>query len=381
MKFYTYIFEKIISAENLFLAWDEFKKGKLKKKDVLAFEWNLEKNIFDLQHDLQYHTYKHSVYTSFTITDPKQRKIHKATVRDRVLHHAIFRVLNPLFEPAFIAHSYSCRVGKGTHKGINDLAKILNRVSNNNTRICYALKCDIKKFFDSVNHTILLRIIERKVADSNAMWLLREIIASFYKSPEYQLQLFDSAGTNRERERERERESPSTALRIEERVNSGVGIPIGNLTSQLFANIYMNQFDYFVKHSLKVKHFVRYTDDFIIVSNSREYLADLVAVITKWLRSNLKLELHPNKITIHKFSQGIDFLGYTLLPKYRLLRTKTKRRIFKKLKQKVIGGKTGMVSHESANQSLSSYLGVISHANTYNLSQDLLNQFWFWRKQ
>lgn len=139
----------------------------------------------------------------------------------------------------------------------------------------------------------------------------------------------------------------------------------------------MNQFDYFIKHNLRAKHYVRYTDDFIVVSESKEYLVGLVPIITEWLRSNLKLEPHPDKITTRKCNQGIDFLGYTLLPKYRLIRTKTKRRIYKKLKQRAIEYNLGVISQKSLKQSLNSYLGVLSHANSYNFQQELLNQFWF----
>jgi len=193
MKYYTDIFNKIISLENLFIAWDEFKIDKKNKEDVLGFEWNLEKNILELYRDLKYHRYKHGVYTSFTISDPKIRQIHKATVRDRVLHHAIFRILNPLFEPSFISHSFSCRIGKGTHKGVNSLQRMLREVSCNRSKICFALKCDVKKFFDSVDHEILLGIIDKKIKDKDAIWLIREIIESF-----------SAVEPNRERERERE---------------------------------------------------------------------------------------------------------------------------------------------------------------------------------
>lgn len=179
MKFYTNIFEKIISLENLFTAFDEFKADKQNKKDVQSFEWNLENNIFELNRELKYHKYRHGVYTKFTICDPKPRIIHKASVRDRILHHAIFRVLNPVFEPCFISHSFSCQVNKGTHKGVRTLAEILRAVSQNATRPCFALKCDIKKFFDSVDHSILLAIIKKKVKDRSTIWLLEEIIESF----------------------------------------------------------------------------------------------------------------------------------------------------------------------------------------------------------
>ena len=179
MKFYTNIFEKIISLENLFLAWDKFKKDKIKKKDVLEFEWKLEENIFKLHRDLKYHRYQHGAYSSFYIQDPKLRKIHKATVRDRVLHHALFRILYPIFESSFIFHSFSCQIGKGTHKGLNALAKILGKVSKNNKIPCFVLKCDIKKFFDSVDHKILFSLVKQKISDREVLDLIWKIISSF----------------------------------------------------------------------------------------------------------------------------------------------------------------------------------------------------------
>ncbi|TSC91866.1 MAG: RNA-directed DNA polymerase, partial [Candidatus Berkelbacteria bacterium Licking1014_96] len=192
MKIYRDIFAEIICLENLFLSWEEFKKDKQNKKDVLTFEWNLEPNIINLYRDLKYHRYKHGVYTPFDLYDPKPRKVHKATVRDRILHHAVFRILNPIFEPTFISHSFSCQLGKGTHKGVSSLAKILIKTSQNHHYECFALKCDIKKFFASIDHQILLSIIKKRIKDEMAIWLVEEIISSF------------SAETIRERERERE---------------------------------------------------------------------------------------------------------------------------------------------------------------------------------
>ncbi len=176
MKIYKNIFNKIISLENLFLAWDKFKSDKQKKRDVQRFEWQLEENIFQLHRDLKYHRYKHGAYTSFYIHDPKQRHIHKAIVRDRILHHAVFSVLNPIFEPTFISNSLSCRIDKGTHKGIDILDKTLRQISINSLKPCFALKCDIKKFFETVDHSILLSIIRKRIKDADAMWFLEEII-------------------------------------------------------------------------------------------------------------------------------------------------------------------------------------------------------------
>ena len=179
MKIHSNIFGEIISAENLFSAWEAFREGKGGKVDVAEFELNLECNIFDLQNDLVSRTYKHGSYSDFYICDPKVRHIHKATVRDRILHHAIFRVLNPIFEPTFISTSYSCRVGKGTHKGVRDISTMLRAESRNNTRACWALKCDVRKFFDSVDHDTLLAILGARIQDADAMWLLREVIGSY----------------------------------------------------------------------------------------------------------------------------------------------------------------------------------------------------------
>jgi len=169
--------------------------------------------------------------------------------------------------------------------------------------------------------------------------------------------------------RERERESTSGFQK---------GVPIGNLTSQIFANVYMNEFDQFVKHTLKVKYYARYTDDFVIVSDNHDYLKQLLIPINLFIREKLKLELHPNKISITKYNRGADFLGYVVFPHYIKLRTKTKRRILKKLKEKVQKHKMGEMSEQTLCASLQSYLGVLSHANAHKLSEEIKNQFWFW---
>lgn len=307
----------------------------------MKFEWQLEENIFALHRQLKAQCYNHGPYEAFYIQDPKQRLIHKATVQDRVLHHAIFKVLNPIFEPTFIAHSYSCRIGKGTHKGVISLSNMLRKISKNNTGTCFALKCDVRKFFASVDQNILMSILDRKITDETMLSLLRKIVCSFDKAEPRK------------------------------------GLPIGNLTSQLFANVYMNEFDQFIKHKLRVKHYVRYTDDFVIVSDNTDYLLGLLPKIRDFLQSELQLELHPNKISIRKYSQGIDFLGYVILPHHIALRTKTKRRMLCKLDQKIADYKADIIDKEAFNQSLQSYLGVLSHADSYKFTNDLKNKIWF----
>ena len=347
MKIYKNIFNDIVSLESIFSAWDAFKKGKRKKLDVQIFEQCAEGNLFRLHADLTSHSYVHAPYHAFFIRDPKVREIHKAIVRDRIVHHVVYQKLNPIFEKTFIADSYSSRKMKGTHKGVTRLETFTRKVSQTNGR-CVVLKCDIRKFFASIDHEILYSILEKRIKDVHVLRLLHAIIESF-----------PSTVALRERERERERESKSPPRK---------GCPIGNLTSQLFANIYMNEFDQFMKHTLKVKLYIRYTDDFVIVHHDEEYLLQILTCIEKFLRERLNLELHPHKIGVHKLRQGVDFLGYVQLPHTRVLRTKTKRRIFRKLEM--------LVSEERLFASFNSYMGVLAHANSYQLQEDLKHMLW-----
>lgn len=346
MKVYKNLFQQIVSSENLFASWDEFRPNKRHKKDVQAFEFKLEQNIFQLHRDLATKQYRHQTYTGFYIRDPKVRHIHKASVRDRILHHAVFRILNPIFDKTFVPTSFSCRTDKGVHKGVIAIERMIRAESRNFTRPCFALKCDIQKFFDTVDHQILLSILCKKIVDADTVWLLREIVESFVIK---QTNLFDRQG-----------------------------LPIGNLTSQLFANIYMNEFDQFLKQELRLPRYARYTDDFVIVSTNKQTLEKLIDPLRTFLQVQLKLNLHPKKISIRACHQGVDFLGYVALPYHRLMRLKTRKRIFRKLKGRISQYRNGLISEQTLSQSLQSYLGVLSHANTHQLSQDLQNQYWFW---
>ena len=340
--------------ENLVMAWEEFKRDKSKKLDVLSFEFALEQNLFLLQRELKSKQYQHGPYTSFYIRDPKVRHIHKATVRDCVLHHAVFRALNPIFESTFIPNSFSCRIGKGAHKGVLALETMIRQESRNYTARCVVLKCDVRKFFDTIDHEILLEIIKKRILDPDTRWLIDQIVGSFSARPPH----------------------PCAPLLGKER--GDVGLPIGNLTSQLFANIYMNEFDQFIKSELKVKHYARYTDDFVIVSTDRRYLENLLVPIREFLYNRLKLALHPQKLSIRKYRRGADFLGYVILPHYRLLRNKTKHRVFRKLRRRVGEYLDGKKDETKLFSSFNSYLGVLSHADAYELGEELKNKFWFW---
>ena len=325
-------YTSLISIENLFQAWEEFKKGKRKKHDVQIFERNLEDNLFDLHQKLETKTYLHGSYQEFYVNDPKRRHIHKAEVSDRIVHHLLYKYLYGLFDDTFIFDSYSCRLGKGTHKAVLRLEKFARIVSKNYKEKCWVLKLDIEKFFDSVDHQILLKLISDNVEDEDIIWLVREVIQSF---------------------------STST------RGLTPKGMPLGNLTSQIFANIYLNELDQFVKHKPKIKYYLRYADDFIILNNSKVKLLHYINILKSFLDKYLRLELHPDKIILRKLSWGIDFCGFIVLPHYRLVKTKTKKRIFMKVQK-------GKIAH----QSFQSYLGHFLHAHSYKNVQLLKNYFY-----
>lgn len=276
-------------------------------------------NIFALHRDLKSEIYQHGDYYPFKISDPKPRDIHKASVRDRLLHHALYRQLYPFFNKTFIADSYSCRYGKGTHRAINRFRKFAFQVSKNHTRTCWVLKCDIRKFFASIDQAILLQILSAYIQDKRIMSLITKIIGSFNST------------------------SP------------GKGLPLGNLTSQLLVNIYMNEFDQFTKHTLKAKHYIRYADDFVILSENRRLLEDLLPQISEFLKTKLGLSLHPNKVSVGTAAAGVDFLGWVHFKDHRTLRAASRRRMLRNL------------AEERSEPRLQSYRGLLSHGNTYKL--------------
>jgi RNA-directed DNA polymerase len=319
-------YEEIVSPENLLAAWEEFLVGKRGKEDVQAFSLNLMENILSLHRDLAYGSYKQQPYQAFTISDPKPRNIHKPSVRDRLLHHAIYRKLYPFFDQTFIHDSYSCRTGKGTHNGFERVAEMAGKVSKNYTEPCWALKCDIRKFFDSVDLDILFGLLAERIEDRKILWLLSRIIRGFEKSHRK-------------------------------------GMPLGNLTSQLFANVYMNPLDQFVKHRLKAKYYVRYADDFLILARNTDDLMGYFVEVNVFLKKTLKLNLHPGKISLRKLSQGIDFVGYVARFHYSVPRNKTVRRM------------RGAIAHprnpEKLPATLNSYLGYLGHVSAKKIGDEL----------
>ncbi len=314
----------IISLDNLLSAWQEFVKGKRSRKDVQEFERNLMGNIISLHKNLATQTYTHSAYEAFNISDPKPRNIHKAKVRDRLLHHALYRKLYQFFDRTFIADSYSCRYGKGVHRAMNRFRTFVYTVSKNDTHTCWVLKCDIRKFFASIDHCVLKQILAKYIPDKSILWLLGRVIDSFHTKDKHD-----------------------------------IGLPLGDLTSQLLVNIYMNKFDQFMKHKLKAKYYVRYADDFVILSQNRQRLENILPKMKDFLQSELKLELHPDKVSIQTCSSGVDFLGWVHFPNHRVLRTVTRKRMARALRVGVSEG------------ALHSYRGLLLNGNAYKISQEI----------
>lgn len=288
------LFEKVISLENLFVAWREFQCGKRFKEDVLAFGMEAEEQLIRLHRDLASGRYAHSPYIHFIVSDPKPRDIHKASVRDRVLHHAIHRVIEPIFEKRFIYDTYSSRKGKGTHRAVKRFEQLAWKLCRNRTRTVWVLQCDVRKFFASIDHTLLLAAVTRAVKDKHLLKLLSDIITSFSSTP-------------------------------------GTGIPLGNLTSQLFANIFLDPLDQYVKRVLHAPVYLRYADDILLAHTDRYQLLLWHDRIGQFLSVDRKLVIHSHKTTLRKWHQGIDFLGYVSFPTHRVIRTRTKHRLLRRL--------------------------------------------------
>ncbi len=324
-KHLIHVYDSIISVENILAAWTEFVRGKKNKPDVQEFQGHLMDNIFTLHDDLLNVRYIHGPYTAFKISDPKPRDIHKATVRDRLMHHAIYRVLYPFFDRSWISDSFSCRLDKGTHRAMNRFRFFAGKVSRNNTQTCWVLKCDIRKFFASIDHAILIQILKDRIDDPKTISLLKNIIESFHST------------------------------------GPGKGLPLGNLTSQMLVNIYMNEFDQFIKHKLKATCYIRYADDFVVLSENKKYLEDLLPHIQDFLITRLKLNLHPDKVYIKTFASGVDFLGWVHFPKHRVLRSASKKRMVRNL------------SEDRSEPRVISYRGLLSHGNAHKLSTKYLH--------
>lgn len=333
------IYKELCSYENLEIAFNRARRRKTLKKYVIEFEENLKENLLQLRIELLMQTYNPQPLKMFILRDPKTRKISKSTFRDRVVHHAICNIIEPVFDKRFIYDSFANRLGKGTLNAIKRFDEFKRKVSKNNTIRCYVLKADIKNYFGTVNHQILLQILDQRIKDEKVMWLIRKILANH-----------KGEGSNR-------------------------GMPLGNLTSQFFANVYLNELDQFVKHKLRAKYYIRYVDDFVILHYSRRLLDEHKNKIEQFLRERLDIKLHPDKSQVLKLEKGVGFLGFRVFYHHKLLAKKNMRKFEKKMEQMKHQYRDDKIEREKVIEKFEGWLAYASHANTYKYRRRMASRF------
>ena len=332
------LWKELYSYENLIEAFKKARKHKTLKPYVQEFEKNLKDNILQLRMELVFYSYKPKPLETFILHDPKTRVISKSAFRDRVVHHALCNIIEPVFEKSFIYDSYANRKGKGVLKAIQRFDVFKNKVSKNKQKGIFILKSDISHYFDTVDHQVLLRVIKKKINDRRVIWLIKQILNNYH--------------TNHEK-----------------------GMPLGNLTSQFFANVYLNDLDQYVKHKLKVSYYIRYVDDFVILDRSEIGLEDLKKKIEKYASKNLSLKLHKDKTKIFSLKRGIGFLGFKIFTYHRILKKKNKRAFLRKMRELEGMYLKKQVSYDKVYDSLEGWLAHTKHANTFRVRQKIIEIF------
>ncbi|MCG8348302.1 MAG: reverse transcriptase/maturase family protein [Chloroflexales bacterium] len=344
-KSFTNLFPQIANFENLYVAWESARRGKRRRPDVAAFERHLEPNLLRLERQLLDGGYQPGRYRSFYIREPKRREISAAPFRDRVVHHALVRVIEPIFEARFSNASYACRVGKGTHRAADHAQTLLRRHR-------YLLKADIAQFFPSIDHRVLDALLSRHIACRPTLELCRRIMASGdgILASEYTLQLFPE-------------DDLFAALRPR-------GLPIGNLTSQFWANVYLNGIDTLIQRELRLPH-VRYCDDMLIFADAKPTLHAALAALHE-RAARLRLTLHPVKTRIYAAEEGVEFVGYRLFRDHRRLRRDNVRLFVRRLRRQQRAYRAGRLPADRLHASLQSWIAHAKHADTYRLRSRLL---------
>ncbi|MDB9303336.1 RNA-directed DNA polymerase [Nodularia spumigena CS-591/12] len=352
MKRYGNLYPEIIKFENILLASRQAQKGKRFRDNVLEFNYNLETELIRLQKELTDKTYQPGAYRTFHLIDPKSRLISAAPYRDRVVHHALCNIIVPIFEKTFIADSYANRLGFGTHRA---LRKFTNFARNSR----YVLQCDIRKYFPSIDHIILKELIRRKIKCSDTLWLIDTIIDN---SNEQETVIDYFPGDD-----------------LLSPVIQRKGLPIGNLTSQFFSNIYLNGFDHFVKEQLKISKYVRYVDDFALFSDERQLLADARLAIEEYL-TTLRLKIHPIKSQLFETQIGATFLGFRVFADRIRVRNSNLHHARRRLKGLQTDYLQGRIEQEKVNQSIQSWFAHLEHGDTWQLRQQIFTSLAWSRK-
>ncbi len=341
MKTYNNLYKKLCSFDNLVLAFKKARKGKLKKNYVINFELKLQKNLKCLQEDLINREYYPCQLKKFIIRDPKTRTIHASIFRDRIVHHAIINILNPIYEKIFIYDSFASRKNKGSQEAIKRFEFFMRKVSsngkfvknsfNNNSIQGYVLKADFKHYFDSVNQEVLISILRKKIKDEDLIGLIKIVLENFSEE---------------------------------------IGMPLGNYTSQFFANVYLNELDYYVKNVLKAKYYIRYVDDFVILHKNKKRLEYFLNHINRFL-PYLKIKLHEDKTKIYALRNGITFLGYRIFYHYKLLRKRNVRTFMRKLEKNISLCNNNEITKEQLESRVNGWMGYAKFGDTFNFREKI----------
>lgn len=343
MKRYGNLWGEITDFANLLLAAKQAQKGKRFKPDVLEFNHNLEKELFKLQAELNSKNYTPGEYRTFEIFEPKPRLISAAPYRDRVVHHALCHVVTPIFESTFIDDSYANRVGFGSHRALRRFTKFARSSQ-------YVFQADIRKYFPSIDHEILKSLIRHKIKCPDTLWLLDRIIDH---SNEQELVVHYFPGDDLL--------SPLGRKR---------GLPIGNLTSQFMANVYLNGFDHFIKDKLRCKKYIRYVDDFALFGDDKIFLENARINIEEYL-AGLRLKIHPIKSQLFKTQHGANFVGFRILPHQIRVRSDSLRQGVRRIKKTIRAYQQGNLDIETVRKSLQSWVAHLQHGDTWKLRKNI----------
>ncbi|MBI5302837.1 MAG: group II intron reverse transcriptase domain-containing protein [Chloroflexi bacterium] len=346
MKTYKHLYPRICAFQNLYTAYRDARRGKRAKRQVYQFEFNAEAELLRLQDELRAQTYQPGAYTSFRLGDAKRRLVSAAPFRDRVVHHALCNLIEPILERKFIDDSYANRKEKGTHRAIDRAQYFAQRHP-------YVLQADIVQCFPSIDHAILRGILARTIADAPTLWLIDQILASGadVHRAQYRMQWF-----------------PGDDLFAPSRPR---GLPIGNLTSQFWANVYLNELDQFVKRELKCAAYVRYVDDFVLFADDKTRLWEWKARLVEFLQA-LRLVVHPGKTLVRRVADGIPFLGWRIFPTHRRLKRDNVRAFMRRFRAQTIAYARGELSLENWTTRTQSWVAHAAHGDTYRLRKKIL---------
>lgn len=331
------LWPQVTSWDNLYSGYTAARKGKRYRPEVLKFTANIEENILNIQNHLYWKTWRPGAWREFMVYEPKARFIQAPPFKDRVVHHALVSIIGPLFERKFIYDSYACRVSKGTHAAVMRLQSFLRRAQLKWGRV-YVLKADISRYFPSIRHDRLLKIIRQTIRDKDALWLCETM--------------------------------------LHECGEHGKGIPVGALPSQLFANIYLSQLDHFIKEGMGIKFYLRYMDDWVVLSAGKERLREVWELAEDFLSVELGLTLNP-KTSIFPASCGVDFCGYRIWATHLLPRKRNTTRMRRRLRKMSMLYAEGRITLQAVRSSVMSFLGYMKYCCGHRTTQSILNEHVF----